>query len=203
MDKNGNECEFVSKAKFPTIYGDFEIYAFEDKKMKTHLAIVRGEPKNKESVAVRIHSRCLTGDALGSRRCDCREQYEKAMRYLAQQSHAVMIYLNQEGRGIGLANKIRAYTLQDEGLDTVQANHQLGFAEDLRDYSSAVEMLKFLGVKSIMLMTNNPNKIKQIEENGMKVVGRIPLIIKPNEHDKKYIDTKKNKMGHIIDEQDG
>ncbi|PIT84306.1 GTP cyclohydrolase II [Candidatus Micrarchaeota archaeon CG10_big_fil_rev_8_21_14_0_10_45_29] len=195
-------AEFVAKAKLPTQFGDFEIYAFEDRKMKTHLALVRGDVKDAQEVPVRLHSRCLTGDALGSMRCDCREQYEKAIKYLGKQEKGVLLYMNQEGRGIGLANKIRAYELQDKGLDTVQANHQLGFADDLRSYESAADMLKYLQVGSVVLLSNNPKKVQGLQKEGIEVAKRMPLQIDGNEHDANYLKTKKEKMGHILDEQD-
>ncbi|MFA5108128.1 MAG: GTP cyclohydrolase II [Candidatus Micrarchaeia archaeon] len=194
--------EFISKAKLPTGFGEFEVYAFEDQKMKTHLALVRGEVKGKQGVPVRVHSRCLTGDALGSLRCDCRQQYEKAMTYLGKQEIGVLLYMNQEGRGIGLANKIRAYALQDDGMDTVQANHQLGFADDLRGYESAADMLKYIGVKSIILMSNNPKKVIGLEKEGIVVDERMSLQVAQTGYDSAYLKTKKDKMGHIMDEQE-
>jgi GTP cyclohydrolase II len=206
MIKNDDELvEFVDRAKFPTFWGDFYLYAFSDSKGKTHLAIVRGEVENKEDVCTRVHSRCLTGDALGSLRCDCREQYEKAMEYISKQDNGVLIYMNQEGRGIGLANKVRAYALQDKGLDTVEANHQLGFADDIRAYDVAAHIIKFLKIKSIILLSNNPRKIRELADNGILISDRKPIIAAENEYDKKYLKTKKEKMGHLFDEdeQDG
>lgn len=194
--------EFIAKAKLPTQFGDFDVYAFEDRKMKTHLALVRGDVEGGESVLVRLHSRCLTGDALGSMRCDCREQYEKAIKYLEEQEKGILLYMNQEGRGIGLANKIKAYSLQDEGLDTVQANHQLGFADDLRSYENAADMLKYLGVKSIALLSNNPKKIAGLRNEGIEIVKRMSLQIDSNEYDAAYLKTKREKMGHLLDEQE-
>ena len=193
---------FVAKAKLPTRFGEFIVYAFEDGKMKAHLALVRGDVRDAQSVPVRLHSKCLTGDALGSMRCDCREQYEKAVKYLGKQEKGILLYMNQEGRGIGLANKIKAYALQDEGLDTVQANHRLGFADDLRSYESAADMLKYLGVKSIELLSNNPKKVQGLVDEGIVVVKRMPLQIESNEHDANYLRIKREKMGHLLDEQE-
>ena len=204
MDEETGErerTEFVSKAKLPTKFGEFEVYAFEDRKMKTHLALVKGDVKDRQSVPVRVHSRCLTGDALGSLRCDCRQQYEKAMEFLGKQENGILLYMNQEGRGIGLANKIRAYALQDEGMDTVQANHQLGFADDLRGYESAADMLKYIGVKTIVLMSNNPKKVIGLEKEGIVVDKRMSLQVAQTDYDSAYMKTKKDKMGHLLDEQ--
>jgi GTP cyclohydrolase II len=149
-------------------------------------------------IPVRIHSRCLTGDALTSKRCDCRAQLETSMRYLETHKCGMLIYLDQEGRGIGLANKIKAYALQDQGMDTVEANLKLGFDEDQRDFTIATDILKYFGVKEIELLTNNPNKVRVVGWHGIKVVRRIPLVIKPTKYNAKYLETKKKKMNHLL-----
>ena len=147
---------------------------------------------------VRIHSECLTGDALGSLRFDCRDQLEYSLTYLGTKDTGILLYMRQEGRGIGLGNKIKAYQLQDTGLDTVEANMHLGFDDDLRDYATAAEILKMLNVRSIVLMTNNPAKLKNLKENGITITGRIPVVVKPNKHNTNYLNTKKQKMNHLI-----
>ena len=147
---------------------------------------------------VRIHSECLTGDAIGSLRCDCRDQLEASLRQLATMPYGILLYLRQEGRGIGLTNKIRAYALQDHGLDTVEANHALGFRDDERDYSIAAHMLDSLGVRSVRLMTNNPRKIDGLRQLGVDVVGRIPLVMQPNAYNRAYLETKMRKSGHLM-----
>jgi GTP cyclohydrolase II len=190
----------IAEAEFPTRFGKFKIHAYKDGSNRNHIALVRcNGGDSKEEVPVRIHSKCLTGDTFCSLRCDCREQLESALSYLGKKGCGILIYLDQEGRGIGLANKIKAYALQDEGLDTVEANKRLGFKEDLRHYSVAAEILKKLKVKSIRLITNNPNKIEEMEKNGIKVVCRIPLVVKPTEYTKKYLRTKKEKMHHLLE----
>ena len=190
--------KFISEAFLPTRFGKFRIHAFIDDDGKEHLALTRCMHPKHEPVPVRVHSRCITGDTLTSQRCDCRDQLEAAMEYLEKKECGILIYLDQEGRGIGLANKIRAYALQDQGMDTVEANVKLGFEEDMRDFSAAAEILKYLGVTKIMLLTNNPGKISSLEDNGIEVVERIPLITKTNKYNEKYIKTKKEKMGHQL-----
>ncbi|MFH1307083.1 MAG: GTP cyclohydrolase II [Candidatus Micrarchaeota archaeon] len=202
-EKDEKRTKFIAQAKFPSRYGEFKVYAFQGGDGKTHLALVNGNVEKKEKVAVRIHSMCITGDALGSMRCDCGQQLEKALEYLSEQHEGILLYMNQEGRGIGLANKIKAYALQDKGLDTVEANHQLGFADDLRGYESAADMLKWLEIKSIMLISNNPRKIKGLKKEGIKVEGRIPIVSDANASNARYLYTKKEKMGHILDEDNG
>jgi GTP cyclohydrolase II len=190
----------ITTAKLPTRWGDFTIVSFgNNHDRRDHLAIVRGEVDGKSEVPVRVHSECLTGDVLGSVRCDCRDQLEAALSYLGQQEFGVLLYMRQEGRGIGLVNKIRAYALQDAGLDTVEANHALGFADDERDYGIAAEMLKALGVVSIRLMSNNPRKIEGLRAAGITIVARIPHIMPVRRHNKKYLETKARKSGHLID----
>lgn len=186
-------------AKLPTDSGTFELVGFDNQlDGKEHIAIVKGDVAGKENVLVRIHSECFTGDILGSYRCDCGSQLKKAMRTIEDKGEGIVLYLRQEGRGIGLINKIKAYKLQDSGLDTVDANLALGFGEDERDYAVAAQMLKALGVKSVVLMTNNPAKIEGLESYGMKVVKRAEIEIKPNKVNEKYLRTKFERMGHKL-----
>ncbi len=190
----------VAVAELPTRFGDFAIVAFwNNRDEKEHVAIVRGDIIGAENVPVRLHSECLTGDGLGSLRCDCRDQLENALRKLGSMEKGLLLYLRQEGRGIGLLNKIRAYALQDKGLDTVEANIALGFRDDERDYSVAAHMIGSLGVKSIQLMTNNPNKIDQLKQHHVNVVGRIPHVMQPNQYNRTYLETKAARSGHFID----
>jgi GTP cyclohydrolase II len=187
-------------ADLPTIFGTFHIVGFwNDRDGKDHVAIVKGDPFGREDVLVRLHSECLTGDALGSLRCDCRDQLGSALRVIGRQETGMLLYLRQEGRGIGLLNKLRAYALQDEGLDTVDANLALGFRDDERDYSIAAHMLELLEVRSVRLMTNNPRKLDGLAGYGVRVNGRIPLVIPANEHNRSYLETKALRSGHLID----
>ena len=190
----------AAAAELPTRYGDFHAVGFWNPvDGKEHAAFVHGhEAVDGESVPVRIHSECLTGDALGSLRCDCRDQLEASLRQLATMPYGILLYLRQEGRGIGLTNKIRAYALQDHGLDTVEANVALGFRDDERDYSVAAHMLASLGVRSVRLMTNNPRKLEGLRGLGVDVVGRIPLVMEPNRHNRAYLETKARKSGHLM-----
>ncbi len=188
----------VAEARLPTRFGRFTVYAFVDQDGGEHLALVRCEHGMHKGMPVRIHSRCLTGDTLTSLRCDCRDQLEKSMRYLERKACGVLIYMDQEGRGIGLANKIKAYALQDEGMDTVEANVHLGFGTDQRDYGVAAEILKYFGLDNIALMTNNPDKIRDLERHGIHVDSRIPVTTKANRYNRKYLETKKEKMNHIL-----
>jgi len=195
--------KIVSIAELPTRFGDFQIVAFENNTDgKDHVAIVRGDVTNAEDVPVRLHSECLTGDALGSLRCDCRDQLEAALKAIGQMERGLVLYLRQEGRDIGLKNKIRAYALQDYGMDTVEANLALGFRDDERDYAIAAHMLTSLKVKSIQLMTNNPRKITGLEQYGIHISGRLPHILPPNPHNEFYLRTKAEKSGHLIDLKD-
>ncbi len=190
----------VSVADLPTRFGDFRVVAFwNNRDEKEHLALVHGDIIGAEQVQTRLHSECLTGDALGSLRCDCRDQLMIALQSISEQPCGLLLYLRQEGRGIGLVNKIRAYALQDKGLDTVEANHALGFRDDERDYAIASHMIHSLGIVSVSLMTNNPEKIAQLTGHGVNVVGRMPHVIPPNEHNRFYLETKANRSGHWID----
>ena len=189
----------VAEANLPTRFGDFRIVAFSPMPDgKEHIAMVRGEVRGASAVPTRVHSECLTGDVMGSLRCDCRDQLEAALEFMATQDQGIVIYLRQEGRGIGLANKLRAYVLQEQGLDTVDANHALGFDDDERDYRVAAEMLRALGVQSITLLSNNPKKIVGLEGYGLEVVEQVPIRVTPNPHNAKYLKTKREKLGHLM-----
>ncbi len=191
--------KLYAQAKLPTRFGLFEIYTFINDDEKDHAVLVRGNVKGRENVPVRIHSECLTGDVFGSLRCDCRDQLLQSLSYLGRQDYGMLIYLRQEGRGIGLLNKIKAYGLQDQGADTVDANLKLGLPVDTRDYSFASDVIEYFGIKSIMLMTNNPEKIKFLVDKGINVKGRIPIFSEPTPYDKFYLETKKNRLGHEIE----
>ena len=189
----------VASTNLPTEYGDFRLHAFENQVDKeTHIALVCGDIGSGQDVLVRVHSQCLTGDAFRSRRCDCGAQLDEALRRIAIEGRGVLLYLNQEGRGIGLANKIRAYGLQDQGLDTVEANERLGFKADQRDYGIGVQILRELGVHSMRLLTNNPRKLVAIEGYGLSVTEWLPLEIPPSPSTLKYLTTKRNKLGHVL-----
>ncbi|MEW6571267.1 MAG: bifunctional 3,4-dihydroxy-2-butanone-4-phosphate synthase/GTP cyclohydrolase II [Nitrospirota bacterium] len=187
--------------KLPTIHGgEFTVIAYEnDIDTNVHLALVKGEIKPEDEVLVRVHSQCLTGDVFGSERCDCGEQLQKAMEKIKKEGKGVILYMKQEGRGIGLLNKLRAYELQDKGLDTVEANIRLGFKPDLRDYGIGAQILVDLGVRKMRLMTNNPKKIVGLEGYGLKVVERVSIETRPNEKNIIYLKTKKKKLGHMLD----
>ena len=192
---------FIEQSKLPTRWGEFNIHAFEDPfKGKEHVAITMGDCNSGEPLLLRIHSECLTGDAFGSLRCDCGEQLDQALKMISERKRGAILYLRQEGRGIGLVNKIRAYNLQDQGADTVEANEQLGFGADMRDYSICGPMLKHIGVKSVILMTNNPRKIKALENMGIEISGRAAIETERNPHNSRYLSTKSGKLGHYLPE---
>ena len=189
----------AAETKLPTKFGEFRIIVFKNEvDHKEHLMIVKGDVRGKSDVLMRIHSECLTGDVFGSHRCDCGEQLENALRCIEEQGEGIVIYMRQEGRGIGLTNKIKAYTLQDQGYDTVEANVKLGFPPDMREYSLAAQMLRELDVKSVKLLTNNPEKKEDLERWGITVSKRVPIVIKANSINAKYLSTKKEKMRHML-----
>jgi len=188
-----------AEAKLPTKFGDFKVVAFNEKNTsKCHLALVKGDITTNEPMLVRVHSECLTGDALGSRKCDCGEQYASAMEMIEKEGRGILLYMKQEGRGIGLLNKLKAYELQDTGLDTVDANLALGFKEDMRDYKVSADILKVLGIHNIRLITNNPAKIEGLEKHNIEVVERVPIQMPLNKNDEFYLKTKKERMNHLL-----
>ena len=192
--------QILSVADLPTRSGDFRVVAFTpDEHGDDHVAIVRGMVRGRSDVPMRIHSECLTGDVIGSLRCDCRDQLQSSLDQLGAQPYGALLYLRQEGRGIGLGNKIRAYALQDSGHDTVDANHMLGFGDDERDYRVAVEMVRALGIESVQLMTNNPRKLEGLRQHGIPISGRLPLIMPPNRHNASYLLTKQQRSGHLLE----
>ena len=199
IGKHGLCVRAVAVADLPTRFGEFRIVAFwNNRDEKDHVAIVRGDVVGHENVPMRVHSECLTGDALGSVRCDCRDQLEASLKRISDLGEGLVLYLRQEGRGIGLLNKIRAYSLQDSGLDTVEANLALGFRDDERDYAIAAHMLQSLDVRSVRVMTNNPNKLEQLKGYGVTVSGRIPHVLPPTEQNRFYLETKAKRSGHFI-----
>ena len=191
--------ERITEAQLPTQYGEFRVIAYQSVlDGREHIALVKGELSGKTNVLVRMHSECMTGDVFGSKRCDCGEQLTAAMRRIDEEGQGAIVYLRQEGRGIGLANKLKAYRLQDEGFDTVEANEKLGFKPDLRDYGIGAQILLDLDLHSIRLLTNNPRKIVGLDGYDIEVTGREPLQVEPSEHNERYLDTKRSKMGHIL-----
>lgn len=192
--------EVASRARLPTVFGDFAIYGFlERANGKQHTALVHGVVKGCKDCPVRIHSECHTGDVWGSLRCDCRQQLEASLHYIQEQEAGVVIYLRQEGRGIGLLNKLRAYELQDRGLDTVEANQRLGLPPDARTYDAAAAIIRLLGIRSVALMTNNPDKIRGLEQAKIVITRRIPLVIRSNTYNRQYLQTKRERLGHLLD----
>lgn len=197
--KNELLIKLVAKSEMPTEYGDFTMHVYENSlDGKDHVALVKGDVESADDVLVRVHSECFTGDILGSKRCDCGEQLSLALKNISEAGVGVLLYMRQEGRGIGLANKIKAYDLQDQGYDTVEANRMLGFQDDLREYGVGAQILADLGVTSMRLMTNNPRKIVGLEGYGLKIIERVQLELKPNEVNKGYLSTKKAKLGHYL-----
>ena len=210
--KKTRRARVVAKASLPTSFGSFRIFGIEGKPGEEAVAIQHGKivrnragarsgaagAKGRKAPLVRVHSQCLTGDVFTSQRCDCRAQLEFSLRKIAKEPSGVVLYLPQEGRGIGLINKLKAYELQDAGLDTVEANRRLGFADDARDYEFAAEALKALGVGSLRLLSNNPDKVAQLEQSGIRVVERVPCRPRTSHHSKSYLKTKQEKMGHLL-----
>ncbi len=191
--------EQIEVVKLPTDYGDFDLHLYRSKiDGQHHLALVRGEIAGQKNILVRVHSECLTGDVFGSRRCDCGSQLHQAMRQVSEAGRGVILYMRQEGRGIGLAPKIKAYKLQEQGLDTVEANEKLGYGMDLREYGLGAQILVDLGLKTIRLLTNNPKKVVGLEGYGLKITEQVPIKIKSNPHNERYLKTKRTKMGHLL-----
>lgn len=191
----------VVETELPTEYGDFKAIVYEDVvEPYAHIALVRGEVRGRERVLVRVHSQCLTGDVLHSLRCDCGQQLARAMEIIAREGKGVVLYMRQEGRGIGIANKLRAYALQDRGLDTVEANVRLGFDPDLRDYGIGAQILADLGLSSIRLLTNNPRKVIGLRGYGLEIVERVPIVCRPNRKNVRYLVTKRDRLGHLLGE---
>lgn len=194
----GRLVRLAAEATLPSRFGQFRVVAFESRDGKEYGAIVKGDVRDREGVPVRIHSECFTGDVMGSLKCDCRDQLEAALRHIGRAECGAVLYLRQEGRGIGLANKIRAYALQDAGLDTVEANLALGFADDHRRYDVAAQMIEELGIRSVRILSNNPKKWKGLRKHGIAVEGRIPLKVESNPFNEDYLATKREKSGHLL-----
>ena len=199
MESTGNGVRFETTVDLPTSFGRFRLAAFSaDGDRDEHLAIIHGDLAGAEGCPVRVHSECLTGEVFSSQRCDCREQLDAALAHIAGQPSGAVIYLRQEGRGIGLINKLHAYRLQDEGMDTIEANHHLGFPADARDYRIAARILELLGVRSVALLTNNMDKIEGLRAEGITVTERIPVVASGNPHNQDYLETKRTRMGHLL-----
>jgi len=193
-------ARYIESSRLPTTWGEFSVHGFEDVDTnKEHVVLTMGNVGDGEPVLARIHSECLTGDALFSLRCDCGQQLQAALKAIAEEGRGVLFYLRQEGRGIGLLNKIKAYKLQDAGADTVEANEQLGFGADMRDYSLLLPMFQHMHISAVRLMTNNPRKVSALEDLGVAVIERIPLHAGSNPHNKKYLQTKAGKLGHLFE----
>jgi 3,4-dihydroxy 2-butanone 4-phosphate synthase/GTP cyclohydrolase II len=198
--QNERHVHCLASPLLPTEYGDFRVYAYQsDINGEEHVALVMGEIKEEDEVLVRVHSSCLTGDVFQSTRCDCGDQLIRAFELIAKEGKGIVLYLLQEGRGIGLVNKLKAYELQDEGHDTIEANAKLGFAPDIRDYGTGSQILRDIGVRKIRLLTNNPAKFVAIEGFGLEIVERVPLEIAPSSTTRKYLEAKKKKLGHILE----
>ncbi len=196
--KDAAVIKLIAKVDFPTKYGRFDLYGFNEVGTElVHTVMVKGEVEGCVECPVRVHSECHTGDVLGSLRCDCGEQLTASLTYIAEKGRGALIYLKQEGRGIGLLNKLKAYSLQDEGLDTVDANEFLGFPAEARNYAAGAEIIRALGIESVVLLTNNPDKMNKLKKEGIKITRREPVVIKPNQHNKFYLETKKLRMGHL------
>ena len=198
--KTESEVKLIAQAALPTRHGRFTIYGFKGRgPLDEAIALVRGKLNGKSAPLVRVHSQCLTGDVLASLRCDCRAQLELSLKKIGQAGSGILLYLPQEGRGIGLMNKLRAYQLQDGGMDTVEANEKLGFAADARDYDFSAQILKNLGATRIRLLSNNPEKVRQLEQSGIRVTQRVPCQPRISKISRAYLQTKKNKMGHLLE----
>lgn len=193
---------FIACSLLPTRYGEFTMHGFADDNGKEHVALTMGDIADGKPVLGRVHSECLTGDAFASLRCDCGPQLEAALSAIAAEGRGVLFYLRQEGRGIGLINKIRAYHLQDQGLDTVEANEKLGFGADMREYSMLRAMIKHLGIKKMKLMTNNPRKLNALADAELETIERVPLKVGRNPHNQQYLTVKRQKLGHLLDSSD-
>lgn len=192
-----SNCKFITQSKLPTSHGEYTLYAFEEPNGQEHLALTFGDVEGQDVALCRVHSECLTGDALLSLRCDCGPQLQAALQMIAEHKSGILLYLRQEGRGIGLVNKIKAYALQDQGHDTVEANESLGFAADLRNYQICSDMLKHFNISAVNLLTNNPKKVEALEEAGINVAQRMSLHVGANDSNKEYLETKRDKLGHL------
>jgi 3,4-dihydroxy 2-butanone 4-phosphate synthase / GTP cyclohydrolase II len=197
--KTDSLIEEIVRVDMPTIFGHFKLIAFKEKNTSNeHLALIKGEWQKDEPVLTRVHSSCFTGDILGSMRCDCGEQLHRAMQMVEANGKGVILYMNQEGRGIGLVNKLKAYQLQEKGMDTVEANLHLGFPMDKRDYGVGAQILRYLGITKLRLLSNNPRKRAGLSGYGIEIVETIPIEVEPNPHNEKYLQTKRDKLGHNI-----